>query len=460
MAGSTNLPVLLIIYLPMVLRSQMTNQMAIAHVDSETRERFNYWRTRTFYSIFFGYIFYYFTRKSFTFAMPALISEMGFDKADLGILVTVFSVTYGVSKFISGIFGDKSNPRYFMAIGLIITGILNLCFGLSSSLWLFIVFWGLNGWFQGFGWPPCARMLAYWYSERTRGTWWAIWSTSHNIGGAIIPIIAALCIQWADWRYALFVPGVLCIIGGFILMERLRDTPAALGLPSAEAIDGGVETDCPKTKVKLSTREILFKYVLFNRYIWFLCAANFFVYVVRTGFNDWTMLYLSEERGASLLEAGVTIPWFEAGGIVGMLIAGYCSDKLFKGNRGIISFLFMAFCLVPTSMFWLNLGQNYFFDAGLMFCIGFFLFGPQMLIGCAAAEKSHKDAAATASGFAGTFGYLGAACAGYPFGYLLDEYGWNGFFIAMIVSSALGALCFIPFCSAEPKREQARALAS
>jgi OPA family sugar phosphate sensor protein UhpC-like MFS transporter len=86
-------------------------------------------------------------------------------------------------------------------------------------------------------------------------------------------------------------------------------------------------------------------------------------------------------------------------------------------------------------------------DAGLMFCIGFFLFGPQMLVGCAAAEASHKDAAATASGFAGTFGYLGAACAGYPFGYLLDQYGWNGFFIAMMVASFFGALCFIPFCA-------------
>lgn len=426
--------------------------MALAQVDSEARERFNYWRSRTFYSIFFGYIFYYFTRKSFTFAMPALVSEMGFDKAELGIMVTVFSVTYGVSKFVSGIFGDKSNPRYFMSFGLIVTGIFNICFGFSSSLWLFIIFWGLNGWFQGFGWPPCARMLAYWYSERTRGTWWAIWSTSHNVGGAIIPIIAALCIQWGGWRLALYVPGVICIVAGFLLMLALRDTPKALGLPSAELIDGIQETECPKSAVRLSTKDILFKYVLFNRWIWLLCAANFFVYVVRTGFNDWTMLYFSEVKGVSLLEAGFTIPWFEAGGIVGMLVAGYCSDKLFNGNRGIISFLFMGLLLVPTTMFWLNLGHHYLLDAALMFSIGFFLFGPQMLIGCAATEKSHKDAAATASGFAGTFGYLGAACAGFPFGYLIDQYGWNGFFIAMMLAAGCGALCFIPFCAVLSKK--------
>lgn len=417
------------------------------NIDVETRERFQYWRTRTFYSIFIGYIFYYFTRKSFTFAMPALMSDLAYTKSDVGLLLTIFSVTYGVSKFVSGILGDKSNPRYFMGAGLIITGIFNLCFGMSSHMWLFILFWGLNGWFQGFGWPPCARLLAYWYSDRSRGTWWAIWSTSHNIGGALIPIIAALCLQWADWRYALYVPGVMCIVMGFWVMERLRDTPCSIGLPSADAIDGVHEQSREKSVSHLSVKEILFKYVIFNKYIWFLSMANFFVYVIRTGINDWTMLYLSEERGFSMIEAGMTMPWFEAGGILGMLSAGWCSDKIFNGNRGVISFLYMMMMVMPLTVFWMEPSHNYVFNASLMFFSGLFIFGPQMLVGCAAAEKSHKDAAATASGFAGTFGYLGAACAGYPFGLLLEGYGWNGFFVAMLFSSVLGALCFLPFFS-------------
>lgn len=417
----------------------------VQQIDVGTRERFQYWRTRTFYSIFIGYIFYYFTRKSFTFAMPALMSELGFLKSEVGLLLTIWSVTYGVSKFISGIVGDKSNPRYFMGIGLILTGIFNICFGCSSSMWLFIIFWGLNGWFQGFGWPPCARLLAYWYSDRSRGTWWAIWSTSHNIGGALIPMIAALCLQYANWRFALYVPGIMSIIMGLWLIERLRDTPASVGLPSADCIDGVPEQSRVKSASHLSVKEILFKYVIFNKYIWFLSLANFFVYIIRTGINDWTMLYLSEERGFSLIEAGMTVPWFEAGGILGMLAAGWFSDKIFNGNRGFISFLFMLMIVMPLSLFWLSPSHNYVINAGLMFISGFFIFGPQMLVGCAATEKSHKDAAATASGFAGTFGYLGAAFAGYPFGLLLERFGWNSFFLAMLISALLGACCFLPF---------------
>lgn len=414
-------------------------------IDSSTRTQYKYWRTRTFYSIFIGYIFYYFTRKSYTFAMPLLSTELHYQKSDLGLLVTVFSISYGISKFVCGILGDKSNPRYFMGAGLILTGVCNLAFGFSSSLWLFVLFWGMNGWFQGFGWPPCARLLSFWYSIKNRGTWWSIWATAHNIGGALTPLLVTLCIQLAGWRSALFIPGVMCIIFGVVVMERLRDTPESLGLPSAEAMDGlaPLEQDS-KPKSTLSWKELLFDHVMNNRYIWYLALGNLFIYVVRTGVNDWTMLFLSEDRGFTLLEAGGTIPWFEMGGMLGMLLAGYFSDKLVENGRGVVATCFMALLALPLLGFWLLNVNSYVGCSALLFVVGVFLFGPQMLVGCAAVEKTSKEAAGTASGFAGVFGYLGAAIAGYPFGVLIDKMGWNGFFIVLIGAALLGSICFMP----------------
>jgi len=94
------------------------------------QKEYKYWRIRIFYTMFIGYVFYYFTRKSFTFAMPALMLDLGLDKAQLGILGSILYITYGISKFVSGVMSDQSNPRYFMAIGLIITGFTNIFFGL------------------------------------------------------------------------------------------------------------------------------------------------------------------------------------------------------------------------------------------------------------------------------------------------------------------------------------------
>src|SRR5579863_8560334 len=161
---------------------------------------YKYWRLRVFLGMYIGYAFYYFTRKSFTFAMPALQIELGLSKFELGLLGSILSLSYGASKFISGILGDKSNPRYFMSIGLILTGLFNLFFGMSSTLWVFALFWGLNGWFQGWGWPGCAKLLTHWYSHSERGRWWSVWNTSHNLGGALIPPLVAFKIGRASCR--------------------------------------------------------------------------------------------------------------------------------------------------------------------------------------------------------------------------------------------------------------------
>jgi len=105
---------LLDIFKPTPYKEEITDEAVV-------KQRYKYWRLRIFYGMFVGYIFYYFTRKSFTFAMPALMQDLGFDKSQLGILGSILSITYGLSKFLSGIMADRSNPRYFMAIGLILT---------------------------------------------------------------------------------------------------------------------------------------------------------------------------------------------------------------------------------------------------------------------------------------------------------------------------------------------------
>ena len=217
----------------------------------EVKAKYKYWRIRIFYSMYIGYALFYFTRKSFTFAMPALITDLGFDKADVGFLGSLLSITYGVSKFLSGVISDKSNLRYFMGLGLILTGVFNIFFGLSSSIIFFAFFLGFNGLFQGWGSPPCAKLLTYWYSQTERGRWWGVWNTSHNIGGAIIPLLCAFAIQAFGWRYAMYLPGIMAIIAGIFLINRLRDSPRQVGLPAIEKF----RNDYPDGKKKEDAEE-------------------------------------------------------------------------------------------------------------------------------------------------------------------------------------------------------------
>lgn len=413
---------------------------------STVKSLYHYWRIRIFYSMFIGYAIYYFTRKSFTFAMPGLLEELELDTAQVGLLSTIFSLTYGPSKFFSGILSDRSNARYFMAFGLFMTGVFNILFGMSSSLLFLALFWGLNGWFQGFGWPPCARYLMQWYSHSERGAWWSSWNAAHNIGGFLIPWIVGAISQHYGWRYAMYAPGWIAIGMSFFLLNRLRDMPGSLGLPPIEKF----RNDYPDAKIHvtdeetLTTRELLIDYVLKNPYIWLLGISYFFVYAVRTGFNDWTALFLRREREYSLLGANGIASVFEVGGIVGSLAAGWSSDYLFGAKRGPVNVLFAFAMIAATVFFWAIPPGSPYLDLLAVFLLGFTVFGPQMLIGVAAAELSHKQAAATATGFIAFIAYLGAATAGYPLGRVIKDYQWEGFFIVMFLCCIISCLLLLP----------------
>ena len=404
---------------------------------------YKYWRWRIFTGMYVGYIFYYFSRKSFTCIMPLLMQDLGLTKSDLGILSTLLALSYGASKFLSGIISDRSNPRVFMSIGLILTGIINIFFGWTSSLILFCLLWTLNGLFQGWGVPPCAKLLSHWYSQKERGTWWGLWSSSHNVGGALIPIVAGFCAQAWGWRYGMFIPGVLCIGIGLFIFACLRDTPESLGLPPIEKF----KDDYPTTQKNVdqgSFKEILIKYVLNNGYVWLLGVAYFFVYIVRGAINDWSPLFLMETRGYKLSIANVAIVWFEIGGLVGSLVAGWISDKIFKGRRGPINVIFALAVVGALAALWLIPPGLLFLDYALVFMIGFLIFGPQMLIGLAAVELSHKKAAGGANGFVGLIGSLGTAAAGYPLAKVMEYTGWGGFFMSIAVCGVVSALLLLP----------------
>lgn len=421
------------------------------------KKEYRYWRMRIFYSMFIGYIFYYFTRKSFTFAMPALMQDLGYDKAQLGILASILYITYGLSKFASGVMSDQSNPRFFMALGLMITGVATILFGFASSLLFFAIFWGLNGWFQGWGWPPCARLLTHWYSQSERGSWWSVWSTSHNVGGFLIPLVAGACAEYYGWRAAMFIPGTLCILMGLVLMNRLRDTPQSLGLPTIEKFRNDFPNEKQKTEKhekELSTREILFDYVLTNKWLWLLAFASFFVYIVRMAIIDWSALYLIETKNYSMIKASACVSAVEIGGLFGMLLAGWLSDRVHSGRRGPMNVLFSIGMLIGLCFFWLSPNASGWMDSLMLFVIGFFLFGPQMLIGLAAAELSHKKAAGTASGFAGWFAYFGAAAAGYPLSKVAQDYGWSSYFMILCACGFITVLLFIPMWNAHAQSKK------
>ena len=423
---------------------QLKRKNKIQYSDS-CNKVFKYWRFRTMYSIMIGYAAFYLVRQNFSIAIPAICKDLHITKSDIGIVISIAAILYGIGKCFFGMVGDRYSSRYVMASGLLLSAFMNICMGFSSIIPMFTVFWALNYCFQSMGWPACAKMLTHWYSPTEIGTKWALWNTSHQFGSALIVSVSPYILMNFGWRYAFFIPGVVAIIISCFIFNRLRNTPESMNLPSVEKITGiasVAESDKWKSDddTQLSYKETL-KLALGNKLVWYVGMANFFVYICRMTFLNWGPTLLLESKGSSLTGAGFQMVAFDIASMCGGLCAGYISDKIFKGRRGPVSATCMIILGTFVSILWLIPQSSHIVSSVCMLGIGFLISGPQILIGVAAADFASKRAAATASGFTGTLGYAGTAFAGFGTGWLADNYGWNAVFITTIVSAIFASVC-------------------
>lgn len=416
---------------------------AAPHIETDpakVQEGFRFYQKRVLIATIVGYAAFYFVRKNLSISMPAMIDQLGISKSQLGIYLTLHGVIYGVSKFVNGFFGDRCNARTFMVTGLVLSAVLNIFFGMSSmAIWLGI-FWMLNGWAQGMGFPPCARLITNWFSPKELAMKMSIWNTSHSIGAGLVVIICGYLVAH-NWRLGFFVPAAMALAVALYLKFTLPDLPESVGLPEVE----GTESSKPAGadgEVKESFKEILITKVFTNPYIWMISLANFFVYSIRYAVLDWSPTMLKEAKGFAIEQSGWMTAGFEFAGIFGMLMAGWISDRWFDGKAARTCFLYMIMCCVAVYLYWKVPNQTPSTAAAILCMTGFFIYGPQALIGVIVANLSTKKAAATAVGLTGLFGYASSVVSGWGFGLLADKKGWDLAFEFMFIFALVGTGLF------------------
>ncbi|MBN1852965.1 MAG: MFS transporter [Pirellulales bacterium] len=415
------------------------------------RDLYRYWRLRVLYATTIGYVAFYFVRKSLAVAMPVIEEEFQIPKSQLGLMITLFGLTYGISKFVNGFVGDRSNPRYFMAIGLLASALVNIFFGLSSGIVAFCIFWILNGWFQGMGWAPCSRTLVNWFSSTERGFKFSICNTSVSIGSALVVFLNGYLIVKYGWRHCFFVPAGIAWIGFLFILNRLRDRPQSLGLPPVEQYTGdALDVGDTKDGKGMTYQQIVRQYIFLNPSMWLLCFAQFFVYVIRYTILDWGTTFLKEARGLEILQASWIIGGYEVAGVAGMLIGGLVMDKLFKGNGGKTCAIYLGLCTICILFFWKFPIQTLIGNGILLWSTGFLVYGPQCLIGVAAANMVPKNAGAAAVGLTGLFGYLSTVLSGWGLGFIVQYLGWDVGLRILVLSGIEGTLLLLLLWNSKP----------
>jgi hypothetical protein len=104
---------------------------------------------------------------------------------------------------------------------------------------------------------------------------------------------------------------------------------------------------------------------------------------------------------------------------------------------------FMVLAGISILLFWKVAGDSKLLNLVLLCASGFFIYGPQCLIGIAVANLATKRAAATAVGLTGLFGYFSKTLSGVGLGTLVEHYGWDAGFVGLVVIAAIGTMVFI-----------------
>ena len=438
-------------------------------MDTQTAKKYNYWQWRTLITLMIGYALYYFVRKHFSVVMPAMEETLGISKVQLGLFLTLNGIIYGFSRFVNGFLADRFSRKKLMSAGLVLSALTNftICFSPSMNSFMNVLdtdgkatmtlvyiigsLWVLNGYFQGMGVPPCISLMAHWIKPSELATKQSIWNASHSIGAGLISVICGFLLNhygYSSWQLCFAVPAAIALVGAVALFFTLKDTPSSVGLPEIEDLDkevGKVNADeapayHPADLTGPAFKKFINKLVFANPLIWILAVSNFCIYVVRFTILDWGATFLTQYKGMEISTAGTVVAASElVGGILGMLVAGWFTDKFMKSRAHRTCFICTVGATLSFFLFWKSPEGAPWLSALFICLSSFFIYGPQALLGTAASQQATKYACATANGILGIFGYASTAISGVTFGYLADNYGWDSVFLVAVIIGLVGA---------------------
>lgn len=381
-------------------------------------------RSRTFWGATLAYSLYYVCRMSLSVVKQPLIDEGLLSAGQLGLIGSALLFVYAVGKFMNGFIADYCNVRRFMATGLFISALINLVLGALGYIkdipagLVFVIFaflWGANGWMQSMGSPPGVISLSRWFPRSQRGTYYSIFSATPYLGEFLSFILTGVVVGALGWQSGFVVAAAAGLAGSVIILLFVSDTPESKGLPSVYELSG----EEMRKEDKMPTRELQ-KLVIRHPGIWIIALSSAFIYITKYAIAGWGVLFLQKAQGFSLEDATQIIAFSAAFGVVGTVLAGWLSDRVFKGDRvkpavlsGMLGFIALALFLFAGGGFLMNIFYVSLFSlaVGVLYCI---------VAGLMAVDIVPRKATGAALGVVGISSYVAAGLQDITSGYLIQ----------------------------------------
>lgn len=374
-------------------------------------------RRSVFLSLVIGYGFFYTTRLSLSVTKKHMMDGGVLDASQLGVIGATLLYVYAFGKFINGFLADGANISRFMSAALLLSALVNLVFGATSTFAIFVVLWGINGWFQSIGSAPSVVSLCQWFSHTERGTRYGIWAGAHNIGEGLTFVGTSFLVSTWGWRWGFFGPGLACLVVAITMFFTLADRPESYGLPSVSDYREDYSAGKPDRKAVWELQKMVLK----SPTVWVLALSSGMMYIARYGIHSWGPLYLQAAKNYSVIESGVLIGANTLAGLAGAACSGLLSDRFFDSKRNMPTLLYGLLLIGSLVMLYAVPPGYRSLDLLALGCFEFAIGGLIVFIsGLIAVDLMPTKAAGAVKGLIGFISYLLAATQDLASGYLIE----------------------------------------
>lgn len=377
-------------------------------------------------------------RMSYSAVMAELITAEGLTKSQAGLIGTALFATYGVFQIFSGFLGDRHDPKKMIAIGVGVSGILNICMGFTHTVPAMFLFWTANGVFQSFIWSPVARIFGELMPPNYRKGACANAAIAFPAATILMYLAAAVLLRFTGWRAVFILSGAAMLVctaiwwnrmGFFQRMTQRHGATETITLNASETAASGS-----------LLRLLLVSGVVFSIF------GSLTGGLLRDGIQSWVPTFMTERFGLSTalsVALAIALPVVNILGVFG--VKALAARRIRNEMRGAAGF-FLA-CILCLALLLPASGSSAVLSLVLMTAASTCMVGSNtMFMNFMPVHFGAIGKVSSVTGVLNCASYVGSAISSYGIGHVAERFGWSaaiavwlGFSVAAMLFALLGA---------------------
>ncbi|MBU6209224.1 MAG: MFS transporter [Planctomycetes bacterium] len=260
-----------------------------------------------------------------------LKKAFGADDADIGLLTSVFLVSYMLASPLFGAMARSLRRTAILGAGVLVWSVATVAAGFAGGFGALLASRAIIGVGEAAYATVGPSILGDWFPPQRRSTVLAIFYAAIPVGSALGFLVGGLVSESLGWRAAFFIAGGPGLLLGLLCFRLTEPVRGAMDEPAASS--GAAMQSAPTvTTVRNGRREALWTLATNAQWMW--SVAGYTAYTFSLGaLAVWMPAFMQRERGWSPESAAITFSGIVVvTGFLGTIAGGAVDARLARGR--------------------------------------------------------------------------------------------------------------------------------